>query len=114
MLTLEEFQSLLKQHLGAEIVCCELERKSYPRTPDTRPDASWRDHLLETFSARLRGAEQQKKDATFITELRSFVSTLQILDRTDDLYSWQARTAEGLFGGWATEDRIIYMTKANS
>lgn len=114
MLSPEHLRSLLWHHLNSEILTCEFERNTYPMTGDTRPDASWRDHLLRTFSVRLRGAEQHNTDADLIRELKRFVSELEVLDRTADLYSWQARTASGYYGGWATADRIIYAVKSNN
>jgi hypothetical protein len=110
----EHLRAILMQHLNTEVLTCEFDRKGYPMTPDTRPDASWRDHLLRTFSVRLRLAEQHNSDACLIQELKRFISALEALDRTADLYCWQARTDSGYFGGWATADRIIYATRSNN
>ena len=107
-------EQLLKQHQNTEIVSCEFDRMAYPMKPDTRPDASWRDHLLRTFTVRLALAEEHSADASLIAEIRSFVSALESLDRTADLYCWQARTVAGHYSGWATADRIIHTTKSRN
>jgi len=111
MLSPDQIRSLLQQHLNAEIVTFEFTQKTYPMKTDTQPDASWRDHHLRTFSVRLRSAIEHKASPDLIAELKSFVSSLERLDRTADLYSWQARTAAGYYYGWATENKVIYTTK---
>src|SRR5688572_14384247 len=103
MLSLEQLRLLLTQDLNAKILTCEFDLKTYPMKPDTRLDASWRDHLLRIASVRLRGAEQDGSDANLIQEMKRFVCALEGLDRTTDLYCWQARTDSGYYGGWATE-----------
>ena len=111
-------EQLLKQHLGAEIVSCQFDRKAYPRRPDAGPDAgpdaSWRDDLLRTFKIRLALAEEHNADASVISETRSFVSTLEALDRTADLYSWQDRTVMGHYTGWATAERVVHITRSRN
>jgi len=107
MLTLEQLQSLFQVRLGSEIIKCEFDRKTFPMRPDTRTDASWCDHLLRIFSIRLRGAKENNVDSDLITEMQNFVTALESLDRTADLYIWMAHTALGHYGGWATEDRIL-------
>ena len=114
MLSSEQFKSLLAQSLDAEIHSFEFDPKTYPMKPDTRPDASWRDHLLRTFSVRLKGAIEHKVDATLVDELSQFVSSLERLDRTANLYCWQAKTNKGGFSGWATDEQIISTNKHSS
>ena len=75
--------------------------------PDSRADASWRDHLLRIFSIRLEIAKENKVAPDLIKEMQSFVTALEMLDRKSDLYIWKASTKSGHFIGWATEERII-------
>lgn len=111
MLSSEQFKSLLAQSLDAEIHSVEFDLMTYPKKPDTRPDASWRDHLLRTFSVRLKGAIEHKADSGLVAELTRFVENLERLDRTVSLYCWQAKTSRGSFSGWATDGEIISKNK---
>ena len=111
MLSSEQFKSLLAHAFTEEIRSYEFEIKSYPMRSDTRPDASWRDHLLRTFSIRLKNSIQHKADSALINELSQFVGHLEQLDRTANLYCWQAQTSKGGFSGWATDLQIIHTSK---
>jgi hypothetical protein len=109
----EHFRVLIEQHLGKAVLKYEVERKPYPMQRDTRPDASWRDHLLHIFSARLRTAEQHQADPALITDLKDFIAALERLPRTVELYCWSAHTKDAYYSGWASVDRIIHTTRSN-
>lgn len=108
----QTLKHLIENHLKAD-----LEFLSF--TEGVRTEAiKERDRQLFTFSRRLHGLKNLKDPTkgqrVLISEIENFVRRLNELDADVNLFCWKAKAGNRIWGGWCTENEILYSIESRT
>ena len=77
-----------------------------------------RERQLFAFSRRLSGLKNLAKltpsQDLLLPKIEAFVNRLESLDNSDVLYFWKAKSGNRLWGGWSTDNEILYSLESST
>ncbi len=77
---------------------------------DQGTEQTWREHLTNTFTCRLRGASNRGVDPSVVQEMEHLLQSLQKFTQDQALWSFEAIGEVDGYGGWGIGDKIVFCT----
>lgn len=104
-------KELLLERFGEVIEIISFDKKTDRLPLLNNEDYSWRDYLLQIFELRMKHADKRNVDPDVLEETKNFIEHLKKLPEDAILYIWQAKSVSNSYGGWASEESLIYALK---